>query len=68
MGESIMGMSNTKQSESKVQVITKEDEAMKKKAEEMQSKIQDLEETLQANNLIMQEYEKSFEEKLKEEK
>ena len=34
----------------------------------MAKKIRDLEETLNANNLVMQEYEKSFEERLKEEK
>lgn len=35
---------------------------------EMQKKIQDLEETLQANNMMMEEYAKTFEERLKEEK
>ena len=44
------------------------DEETKKKEEEMAKKIQDLEETLKAHNLVMQEYEKSFEERLKEEK
>lgn len=34
----------------------------------MAKKIKDLEETLNANNLVMQEYEKTFEERLKEEK
>jgi kinesin family protein 13 len=35
---------------------------------ELQQKIIDLEETLQANNMMMEEYAKTFEEKLKEEK
>ena len=34
----------------------------------MTKKIKDLEEMLQANNLIMEEYHKSFEERLKEER
>lgn len=40
----------------------------KEKEIEMQTKIKDLEETLTANNMMMKEFEKSFEEKLREEK
>ena len=45
-----------------------QDEERKKEQEEMLKKIQDLEETLKANNMVMDEYQKTFEERLQEEK
>lgn len=39
-------------------------EQKSKEQEELLKKIKDLEETLKANNMVMEEYQKSFEERL----